>query len=257
MLTQQEIKRLRSLHLRKYRRKYGEYLVEGYRLVQAAWKARAPIQRVLVAESRRRDPEMARLLHEVEVPVEVLPDRVFSKLSGVQHSQGILAVVWCHLVEASALWAVHKVLLLDGVQDPGNVGTIIRSAAWFGVGGVLAGPGTADFFNPKVVRATMGGLWDVQLAVTDDPASWLKQAGEQGRVRYAADLEGTEVTAWKPAPGGVLILGSEAHGIGEALRAEIDERVTIPPFAALRGVESLNVAVAGSILIYRWATGER
>ncbi len=257
MLTRQAIKQLRALQLRKYRRKYGEYLVEGYRLVISAWQAGAPIRQLIIAESRRGEQTLARLLVESPFPVVVIPDHQFEKISSVQHSQGVLAVVRIHLVEAEKLFSLQRVLVLDGVQDPGNVGTLIRSAAWFGMEGVLAGPKTADFFNPKVVRATMGGLWDVRLAVVDNLGFWLHRAGKEGFYRYAADLRGIEVRAWEPAGRGVLVLGSEAHGVNPTVLKKVDERITIPSSASPRGVESLNVAVAGSILMYHWAARER
>jgi TrmH family RNA methyltransferase len=147
-------------------------------------------------------------------------------------------------------------LLLDGVQDPGNVGALVRTAAWFGVQTVVGDEGTADFENPKAVRASMGGLWDVALARVPDLGPVLDRLAAEGAALWGADLGGTSVAAWAPGHTAALVMGSEAHG----LSADVAERlhrsggglVHIPGAAGARGVESLNVSVAGGVLLARW-----
>jgi TrmH family RNA methyltransferase len=142
--------------------------------------------------------------------------------------------------------------VLDAVQDPGNAGTIIRTAAWFGVDALVAGPGTVDFFNPKVVRAAMGGLWDVRLSRTDDLVVLLDRLAAAGFHRYGADLEGMRLRDWSPRVPSVLVLGSEAHGVSPEIAAAVDDRVTITGSPRRHGAESLNVAVAAGILMQHW-----
>src|SRR5690625_3046549 len=137
------------------------------------------------------------------VDVKVVDEPTMARLSDVMASQGVLAVVRMPDRDASRLVGYERVLALDGVQDPGNAGTLIRTAAWFGIAGVLAGAGTVDFFNPKVVRSSMGGTFDVALAATDDLAAWLHEAKGRGVHVYAADMDGTAAEAWQPvAPSG-------------------------------------------------------
>lgn len=211
--------------------------------------AQAPLVEVAVTEAAAQDERVAAMLSQATAPVHQLRAADFAKLSDVQHAQGILAVVEMHDATVNALRDVQRVLALDGVQDPGNVGTLIRTAAWFGIGAILAGPGTADVYNPKVVRSAMGSLWDVRLARTRDLAGALRTLD---RPSYGADLDGTPVATWTPASPSVLVMGSEAHGVSTAVRALLSETVVIPGAATRRGTESLNVAVAGGILMHAW-----
>lgn len=183
-------------------------------------------------------------------------DERLEKLSDVETSQGLLAVVKTqfHLVEE--LKASASLLALDGVQDPGNAGTLMRTAAWFGVDAVVAGSGTVDLVNPKVVRAAMGAHWDLKVATVGALDQMLQQFRTYGFTPYAADLSGQPVDRWTPARPSILVMGSEAHGLSSAVRAQIDQRIYVNrPSAqpgAAGGVESLNVAVASGIILYHW-----
>src|SRR5690606_36059969 len=112
---------------------------------------------------------------------------------------------------------------------------------------------TVEFFDPKVVRAAMGGLWDVHLVQADDLADALQTLRTHGVRLYGADLEGTDTRAWQPAVPSALVLGSEAHGLSEPVQRLLDERITIVGSPKRQGAESLNVAVAAGILMHTWA----
>ncbi|GIV59898.1 RNA methyltransferase [Rhodocaloribacter litoris] len=251
-MTNRRRKEIASLVHRKYRERLGQFCVEGVRSVEAAVAAGAPLVELVVGEAARADDRVRALLEQAGVPVHVLPDREVARLSDVQASQGVLAVARTVLVPETTLHTHRTVLVLDGLQDPGNVGTNLRTAAWFGVEAVLAGPGTADFFNPKAVRAAMGGLWDVRLARTADLPAALERLRRAGFALYGADLDGIEVHAWTPPFPSALVLGSEAHGLTPGVAACLDARVTVPGHTARRGAESLNVAVAAGILMAQW-----
>jgi TrmH family RNA methyltransferase len=154
--------------------------------------------------------------------------------------------------DVAELYRLHRVLVLDGVQDPGNVGTILRTAAWFGLDAVLGGTGTADFYNPKVVRASMGGLWDVPVARSEALGEDLKTFKSNGFELVGADLDGLTLDQWQPESTGVLVLGNEANGISPEVRLLIDRYVTISGRGKRGGTESLNVATAAGILMHRW-----
>ncbi len=251
-LTARRSKEIASLAKKKYRERLGQLLVEGVRSVAAAVAAGAPLVEILTTEAAQQQPRVQALVEEAAVPVYLLPDRELARLSDVQTSQGVLAVARARLFPEEDLASLPSILALDGVQDPGNVGAVIRTAAWFGAEAVLAGPGTADVFNPKAVRAAMGGLWDVRLARTDDLATALDRLRRHGFACYGADLHGTPARAWTPRRPSVLVLGSEAHGLSPAVRALLDERVVIRGATGRAGAESLNVAVAAGILVYAW-----
>ena len=229
-------------------------LVEGVRAVEAAVAAGAPLVDLVVVDEA---PDAVRQLAvRAGVPVYVVPADELAQLSEVETSQGVLAVARAVRVPEERLTNFQRLLVLDGVQDPGNVGTILRAAAWFGAGGVLGGPGTAGFSNPKVVRAAMGAHWDVPLARTRDLDAALGRLRRAGFALYGADLAGVDAHAWQPRTPSALVLGSEAHGLSAAARQRVEACVAVRGAAAgRRGTESLNVAVAAGILVYEWLGG--
>ena len=251
-LTARRRKEIASLTRKSHRDRLGQLLIEGVRAAEAAVAADAPLVEVLVSETAQAEARVQALLAEVIVPVYILPERDLARLSDVQTSQGVLAVASPRRFPEARLTSLDTILALDGVQDPGNVGAVIRTAAWFGVDAVLAGPGTADFFQPKVVRASMGGLWDVHLTHTADLPAQLAQLHAYGFACYGADLHGTPVQRWRPRRPSVLVLGSEAHGLTSDVQALLAERIAIAGATERAATESLNVAVASGILVYAW-----
>lgn len=252
-LSERRRKEIAALTRRRGRDVAGQFLVEGLRSLAAAVDADAPIVDVVVAASVREDDALRLLLDRVHAPVWYAPDRVVQRISDVRTSQGIVAVAAIPQAGSDGGVQGGRVLLLDGVQDPGNVGTLLRSAAWFGVDTVVAGPGTADFHGPKVVRASMGALWDVGLSVTGDLPAEVDRLRNTGFDVWAADLDGVDLPVWHPVPPVALVLGSEAHGLSAAVIARCSGSVCIPDAGSRRGTESLNVAAAGAVLLSRMA----
>lgn len=252
MLTERRRKEIASLAQKKYRTRLGQTIVEGIRAVAGAVDAGAPLLEVVVAHEAAGETEVSMLLRKVSVPVHRVDARTFGKLTDVASPQGILAVVETRFVLPNAFRQGRTILALDGVQDPGNLGALIRAGAWFGVDGVLLGAGCVDPFSPKVVRATMSALWAVDLAEADDLATELRALSAEGFRIYGAELTGTRADEWRPAFPSVLVLGSEGHGIRPEVQACVDENVTIP--GGIRGgaSDSLNVATAGAVLLYQW-----
>ncbi|MEP0549033.1 MAG: RNA methyltransferase [Rhodothermales bacterium] len=255
-LTRRRLKDLASLHRKKHRDRAGEFLVEGLRSVESALAAGASLVEILVTEEASRDERVRALLDNASVSVHAVAARDLDRIADTATTQGIVAVARTALADADTL--TGAIVALDGVQDPGNVGAILRTAAWFGADAVLAGPGTADPFGPKAVRAAMGGLWDLRIAATDDLAGALDRLRASGHPLFGADLDGEPASAWSPPHAAVLVLGSEAHGLSGDVRARLDGRVRIgaPHADADRpGVESLNVSVAAGVLLHRWLGG--
>ncbi len=256
-LPQRRLKEIRSLAHRKYRDRYGETIVEGVRAVEAALDAGAELRTLLVSESAQS--RLAERFHIPEDRVYVVSERDMRTVSAVETSQGVLGVAGILRAAPETLASMQRVVLLDGVSDPGNAGAIIRTAAWFGVEAVVTAPDSVDAYHPKVVRASMGGVWDVGHVETPDPTGMLEELAARGFAVYGADLEGIPVDDWTPALPSVLVLGSEAHGISRNVRERVAERVLIPGRAheskkpGAQGVESLNAAVAAGILLHAWA----
>jgi TrmH family RNA methyltransferase len=176
-----------------------------------------------------------------------------TRITSVLEDQGVVGTARTRLAESADLTNGRRVLCLNGVQDPGNVGTLIRTAAWFGLDGILADTQTADFFNPKVVRAAAGALWDVKLVRSDhlvESLGWMKK---QGFACFGADVRASDDVAWSEADKVVLVLGSEGQGLSEEVSTLMDGFVRVEGRRGPKhGVESLNVAAAGSILIAYW-----
>lgn len=239
--------RITQLHHRRGRDKHGRTLAEGVRLVEEALAAEVPLDVVLVApglEATPRGQALAAGLRAAGARVEPVTDRELAELAATEHPQGVLAVVTPRTWRLDDLPADRPVLVLDGVQDPGNVGTLLRTAWALGAGGVVALPGTVEFTNPKVLRASMGGCFRVPgpAVSVEEWLAWME--------RYAMPLwtTATEGEPVGPASGPVaVVVGNEGAGVSAAVAARASRRVAVPLRA---GAESLNVAVAAGIILY-------
>lgn len=249
-------KTIASLTRRRHRRRHNQTLIEGPRALDAALAAEAPVVECVVTHEAQEDPRIQQLLDRMNVPTYVTDVETMQHLTDVATPQGIVAVVERLLLGSETLLdrlpGDATVLLLDGVQDPGNVGTLLRTGAWFGVDAVVAAPNTAGLYGPKVMRAAAGGHWAVHLSRTDTPGTLLDRLRRTGWSLYGADLEGLPARAWTPKRPSVLALGSEAHGLSPAVLDRLDTPVALPGAAHRPSAESLNVAVAGGILVYEW-----
>lgn len=161
-----------------------------------------------------------------------------------------LAVVKMKEFDLSIMHSAPVVLALDGINDPGNLGTIIRTMDWFGLRHLVCSPDTVEFYNPKTIHSTMGSFTRVQFAYAD-LSGFL--AAHPGR-KVGAQMQGTPVHEWKPALPTVLVMGSESHGIRPEVQAQLDDSVTIP---RLGQAESLNVGVATGILCHHLMSSTR
>ena len=246
---------VRDLRLRRGRERRGLALAEGVRLVEEALAAGIAIRHVLASPSLEATPRGSALTAALKAgghAVEVLEGREFDQLAATEHPQGVLAVVEPRRWQLADIKVTPRtpVLVLDGVQDPGNVGTMIRSAFSLGAAGLIALPGTAEFTNPKTLRATMGGLFRLPCVNLDEPAfqAWTTSSGV--RVVLAA-TGGAPLGSIRGTPL-ALIVGNEGTGTRPSLDGWVDGRIGIP----LRdGAESLNVSVAAGILLFEITRG--
>jgi TrmH family RNA methyltransferase len=249
---------IRDLHRRRGRERRGLALAEGVRLVEEALAARIPIRGAAVApglEGTPRGQALKTALERAGVALEPVSDAELEELADTEHPQGVVAVVepprW--RLDDIAAAPGTPVLVLDAVQDPGNVGTILRTALGLGGGGVVALKGTADLTNAKVLRGSMGALFRLP-AVPADVAEYLAWAARAGVETWVTAADGEPLrppgaARRHPAPV-ALVLGNEGAGVGAELAAAARRRVAIP---LARGVESLNVAVAAGILLHEVA----
>lgn len=255
-LSNRRRKAIAALTRRRGRRRHDRTLIEGPRALRAALDAEAPLVEVVVTSDALDDPPVQELLERLSVPVYQTNPDTMATLTDVETPQGLVAVAERRLHDPATvperLGDTGTVLVLDGVQDPGNVGTLLRTAAWFGAQAVVAGPGTAGLHGPKVMRAGAGSHWALDLARTDTLGPCLDRLRRHGVALYGADLQGTRADAWSPDRPSALVLGSEAHGLSAVVLDRLDLTVSLPGAPDRPAAESLNVAVAGGILLYEW-----
>lgn len=227
----------KALKDRKGRRESGCFLVEGRKMVEEALASAFDVETVLVQEGME-------LPDGLTMPVYELPAHVLAAVCDTKTPQGIAAVV--RMKEQSALG--KHIVVLDGVQDPGNVGTIIRTADAAGLDGVLLSNQCADVFSPKVLRATMGSIFRTNLRTTDDLPGELTKLREKGYSILSSQLDGTPFyEREKVAERFALIIGNEGNGVSEQVQQTATHQVRLPMRG---GAESLNAAIAAAIMMY-------
>jgi len=231
--------------------------VEGVRLLEEALAAGVPIKGAVIAADLERTARGASLREDLEkhaVPIEAVSARVFAPLADTDTPQGIVAVIeprrWT--VDDLKLDATGAVQVIDGVQDPGNVGTLLRTAHGLGATGTIALRGTADILGPKTLRAAMGANFRHPVVSLDD-AAFITWAKAKDVTLWATAADGMPIGRIKRGAGPVgVIVGNEGAGIRPALNAVAAQRVAIPMAG---GAESLNVGVAAGILLYEVLRG--
>ena len=219
-----------------FRKKEKRMLVEGPHLVAEARAAGLQPLAVVASESGLQDPAIGRLA------TVVVSDSLFRLIADADTPQGVAAEI---AIPAARKIAAGSVIFLDGVQDPGNVGAIVRSAAAFGIAEVVLGQGSADPWSPRALRAGMGGHFRVSLRSVADLAD--EVAGFSGRVVCASPRDGQPLRAADLSGRLGWLFGGEGQGVSEALAREADLLLSIPMRA---GVESLNVAAAAAVCLY-------
>ena len=243
---------IRDLKLRRGRERRGLTLAEGVRLVEEALAAGVPVRGAALSpalEASTRGHALAAALRATGARVEELTDRELGALADTEQPQGVIAVVQPRRWTLADIDTAGRaaVLVLDAVQDPGNVGTMIRTALGLGARGVVALKGTAEIANPKVLRATMGALFRLPV-VSVAPEEFLAWAAERALPIWVAAADGSRITRRsRPEEAVALAVGNEGAGVGPVLLAAAAARVAIPLAAP---AESLNVAVAAGILLH-------
>ena len=242
---------IRDLRLRRGRERRGLALAEGVRLVEEALRARIGIRHAAVSPALEGTPRGAALkaaLAAAGVPIAEMDDRALAGLADTEHPQGVIAVIeppsWT--LDRLTPRAGEVVVVLDGVQDPGNVGAIARTALGLGASGLIALKGTAELTNPKVLRGSMGALFRLPAvpATLEGFVAWARGAGVE---LWTTAPDGTPVGRAPRAGPIALLLGNEGAGVRPELAVAASRSVSVPLSG---GVESLNVAVAAGILLY-------
>ncbi|MBL0341906.1 MAG: RNA methyltransferase [Bacteroidetes bacterium] len=246
MLSKTKISEIRALHQAKIRKNERRFIVEGEKVVSEL--LRSSLNVTLLAAL----PEYLKLFQSQELPAQVyeISDAELSKISLLTTPNKVLAVAEVPVYQKVLFNNFDgPALMLDGINDPGNLGTIIRTADWFGVKAIFCSPDCVDCFNPKVVQSAMGSLFRIPVYYDHLPLL-IRQAKETGRLSIVgATLDGEMNTSISSSSGNtILVMGSESHGISSEVMGLLDSKITIPRFTNSRA-ESLNAAVACGILL--------
>lgn len=240
-ISANEIKRVRSLSDKKFRDRYGLFCVEGEKMVDEALRSGFDVETVY-----RKDE---------------IGEEQMGRISSLSSPSPVLAVVRkpqdinlsSDTALSDALGQSGLYLALDSIRDPGNLGTILRVADWFGIDAVFAAPDTVDVFNPKVVQATMGAIFRVKFHYAEIPALCRAAVSAGGNV-YGTFLDGSDMYEKQLNPGkdspSVIVIGNESNGISDEVAGLVSDRLYIPPYPKNdTGSESLNAAVATAITV--------
>ncbi len=248
---------LARLENKKYRQRWGLYILEGTAAIRDALEAGAPFHGILVDDRLQDHPEERELipvLHQSGVAVQQVPASQLKRISGLVTPPPMVGVfVEEPPLEPQIPSRDPLILALDRVQDPGNAGTLMRTAAFYGVRELWFGKGTVERYNPKVLRAAMSAHFQLRIAVNVDLEDAIRRSKKEGCRVFAADAEGEDrLAALDESHPAILLLGNEPNGVDPALLQLADARLAI----ARRGrIDSLNVAMAGAILLDRLLTG--
>ncbi len=249
-ITAAERKFVASLSGARERREAAIFVAEGERCI-GELLPRFHCKRLIVTYAwlqARSDVERARLNRGCDAIVQAKPDEI-RRMSSLKSSQGVMALFEIPQTEPVAPVAGELYLALDRIQDPGNLGTIIRLSDWFGIRHIFASPDTADLWNPKVVQATMGALARVSLHYCD-LTKLLRHAGSDRIPVYGTFLDGDDIYRADLTPGGILVMGNEGRGVSAEVAALCPRHLKIPPYPTQAAtVESLNVSVATAVTV--------
>lgn len=237
MLTNNETKLLKELHTRKGRLAQHKFLVEGEKLIVEAFRHQMHVTQILIEADKQ---EWIKKLTPF-APITVIGSKLMERISTVKTPPGIMAV--CNMPKWPMPETKGWYFALDKINDPGNLGTILRIANWFGFKGIIADEQTVDVYNPKVVQASMGAIFNTPIHYVN-LTNWL--SGWQQSQIFVAHLHGSELNkSIKFNEDGVFLIGSESHGVNNHLLNLGFNTVSIPNFGQC---ESLNAAVAAGIL---------
>jgi len=245
-LSKARVKLIQSLHHKKFRLKYNKFIVEGLKITKELLGEKRHLVEEVLISNPDYVPLLSQLADNVSI-IEISPQHMH-QVSQLSTPPGVLAI--CHLPEEDLIpesLAGKKIFYLDAIRDPGNLGTILRIADWFGLDFVFFSPDCVDIYNYKVLQASMGSALRVKTAELDKTALLSIANGNI----FVCDSEGANINAMEPPSEGILVLGNESLGVSDELMHQVKDILAIPGHYKL-GAESLNVASAAAILANWW-----
>lgn len=244
------IKHVKKLKDKKFRDLNNEYLIEGIKIIKEAIQEGAKIKQIIICEECQQTEIISKeLMYEIAKHECIyVTEKVFKSITEVTNPQGILAVI--EKTEKNEIdYSENIIVVLDDIQDPGNLGTILRTVDSIGLKQIVVSKGTSDAYNPKVVRSTMGAIFRVNIVKVESVEEAIKEM-KQNKFKTVVTTPKADTTIYDvDFCKKVIIIGNEANGVSEAVLKEADEKVKIP---MLGRAESLNASVATGIILYEY-----
>lgn len=245
------IKNIKKLKDKKFRNEAGVYVIEGIKMIKEAIEEKTSIKKIVICEECLKAGDLEqKILYEIaKYDCIYVNSKVYNSLTDVVAPQGILAVIAKPNKDTKINYDQDIILALDGIQDPGNLGTILRTADSVNLKQILVTKNTADAYNPKVVRSTMGAILRIKIIETEDLAKTLKEAKKNKFKIVATSLDTNDSIYDISYNKKVIVIGNEANGVSKEIQELADNRVKIP---MLGKTESLNASVATGIMLYEY-----
>jgi TrmH family RNA methyltransferase len=243
MLSKNKIKYIQAISRKKGRAETGLFIAEGEKLITELKLSGFKFELLVTLEDRQN------IFSELQCEKIVASADEIKKISLLTTPTSALALCFQQTqLPINQSDQNDLTIVLDNIQDPGNLGTIIRLASWFGIGQIICSENTVDCYNPKVIQATMGAIAHVKVNYTN-LIDFLSDSTKNGKVIYGTFMEGENIYTAKLADNGIIVFGNEGNGISEELKKYINKNISIPSFAGTQHtVESLNVSVAAAIV---------
>ena len=245
------VKHIKKLKDKKYRDLNGQFVVEGIKMIKEAIEEKANINNIVICENcQNTDTIPKELMYEIaRYDCVYVTEKIFNSITDVNTPQGILAIISKEKNEQKIDYSQGIIVALDDIQDPGNLGTILRTVDSIGLSQIIVSKGTADCFNPKVVRSTMGAIFRVSIIECDDLKKTLKEAQKHKFELVITSLQ-TESSIYDiDYDKKIIVIGNEANGVKQDIQNIADIKVKIP---MLGKTESLNASVATGIVLYEY-----
>jgi RNA methyltransferase, TrmH family len=235
MLTAHTIKILQSLDKKKFRQKYNLFLVEGNKIICELFNSNFKIKEIFSTDPQKLD--------HANVPITHISENELKKISFLQNPKDSVAV--CYINHEEIQEDKNLQLVLDGIQDPGNLGTIIRLADWFGIEQIICSEDTVDFYNPKVIMSSMGSFTRVNIVYTN----LVEYLSKTENINIGTDMDGENIYDFEKPEKINLILGNEGNGMRPETEKLLQKSIMIPRFGKSQSTESLNVSMAAGIIL--------
>ena len=245
------IKHIRKLKDKKYRDESNEYVVEGVKLVEEAVKENAKIKQIIVCEDTTRTYEIPThiMLEIARYECISVSNKIFNIITQVTNPQGIMAIIEKNAQDAQIDYSQDIIVVLDDVQDPGNLGTILRTVDSIGLNQIIVSKGTADAFNSKVVRSTMGAIFRIKIIEVENLVQAIKEMRKHHFKLMVTSLQTKNSIYDIDFNKKIIVIGNEANGVSKEIQDMADEKAKIP---MLGRTESLNASVAAGVVMYEY-----